>query len=262
MSERSRQLAGRSVLVTRAAGQADELIRLLEASGATVVHLPAIRFVPPPDWASLDLLIDTPEEWDWVVFTSTNGVAFFSDRVRSRGLAPAVTIRAKVVAVGAATADALRAVGIEPAAMPDRFLGTEILPLLPDDLTGVRTAIVRALEGRDELVGAIRAKGGTAHVAVAYETRSLDRLPDDIREALLLGTVDAMTFTSPSTVDSVLSHLSPEELDRVKSRAVFVSIGPTTTAALRARSIVSVAEAEQSSVEGLLAATVAALAGA
>lgn len=252
-------LRGRRVLVTRPAGQAFELVALLENAGATVIHVPAIRFEPPPSWESLDRVIDAPESWDWVVFTSTNGVAFFAGRARSRGRDPQAVSRAKVAAVGAATASALRAIGIEPDVVPARFVGTEILPLLPDKQEGVRTAVVRAVEGRHELVDALRAKGGDVHLAVAYETRGLDGLPPDIREALAAGEIDALTFTSPSTVDNVLRHLSSEEWEGVRQQSCFVSIGPTTTSALRLSGIDDVAEARESSVEGLVAAVITAL---
>jgi uroporphyrinogen-III synthase len=252
----AKPLEGRRVLVTRAAGQADELIALLEEAGADVVHLPAISFAPASDPASLDRVIDAPEAWDWIVFTSTNGVRFFAARATGKGLNPPTVIRAKVAAVGAATADALRALGVQPDAVPDRYRGTEIAALLPDHQTGVRTAVVRALEGREELIDELRARGGDVHVAIAYETHGLNRLPDHIRLALADGSIDTLTFTSPSTANNVLQHLSAEELSRLTTRASFVSIGPTTTGALRELGVDVVVEASESSVAALVRAVI------
>jgi uroporphyrinogen III methyltransferase/synthase len=243
-------LAGRRVLVTRATEQASELIRILEAAGAAVIHVPAIRLVPPPSWDSLDRLIDNP----------TNGVAFFAERSRIKGHDPSEISHARIAAVGTATADALRAHGIEPDVVPGHFRGSEISRHLPDDQTGIRTAVVRALEGRDELIDDLRAKGGEVHLAVAYETLALEALPDDARNALLAGSVAVLTFTSPSTAINVLRHLSPDELEVVKAQSKFVSIGPTTTAALHTFDVGDVVEARETSVKGLVEAIVGTIA--
>jgi len=261
MTQGGTPLRGRRVLVTRAAEQASELIARLEAAGAEVVHLPAIRFVRPPTWDSLDQVIDEPDSWDLVVFTSTNGVAFFAERCRERHFEPASRIRAKVAAVGRATADALRTAGIVPDIVPERFSGSEIAGSLPDNQTGKRTAIVRALAGRDELIEELQTRGGEVHLAVAYETKGLDELPDDLRAALVEGRIDALTFTSPSTAENVLRHLSTDDLERVVERSIFVSIGPTTTAALRALGVEGVVEADESSVRGLVRALINSLQG-
>lgn len=258
-SAADRPLAGRRVLVTRAVEQSHELIGLLESAGAEILHVPAIRFAPPPDWNALDRVVDYPSHWDWIIFTSVNGVESFLQRAREKGRDASSVGSAKVAAVGEATREALRAGGIEPDIVPPRFRAAELLPLLPDNQQGVRTAVVRALEGREELVAALRAKGGEVHVAVAYETRGLDSLPDDARCLLAGGSVDALTFTSPSTAENVLRHLSAEELAQLNARSRFVSIGPTTTAALHALGVAKVDEAAAASMSGLLDAVVAAL---
>jgi uroporphyrinogen III methyltransferase / synthase len=254
-----RPLAGRRVLVTRAVEQSRELIRLLEAAGAEVLHVPAIRFAPPPDWDSLDRVVDSPSDWDWIIFTSVNGVEFFERRAREKGRDSALTGCAKIAAVGEATRDALRARGIEPDIVPPHFRGIELLPLLPDNQEGVCTAVVRAREGREELVQTLRAKGGKVHIAVAYETRGLDSLPDDARHLIAGGSIDALSFTSPSTVENVLRHLSADELGQLKARSRFVSIGPTTTAALRALGVSEVVEATAATMSGLVDAVVDAM---
>jgi len=251
-----RPLAGRRVLVTRARAQSSELVALLEAAGAEVVHHAAIEIVPPPSWESLDAVIAAPESFQRVVFTSTNGVdAFFARAAELR--CDVMLHGAKVAAVGRATADALRAHGVEPDLVPEKFQASELLPLLDADQSGVRTAIVRALEGREVLVDELRARGGDVHVAVAYETKKAASIPDDLRAALAAGEIDALTFTSPSTVEGTLSHLSPSELSHVLASSVIASIGPVTTKALARFGAVNVVEATESTVEGLAAAVVA-----
>ncbi len=251
-------LAGRSVLVTRAEGQADELIELLSIAGANVVHIPAIRFEAPPSWQSLDHVIDSPSSWHWIIFTSTNGVEFFVSRLKERQPVPDL-VGAKIAAVGPATAGKLRAHGIVVDVVPPRFHVTEILPLLPDDQNGVRTAVIRALDGRDELIDALRGKGGEVHLAVAYATRMLDTVPAELRDVLLDGKIDALTFTSPSSAEGLLRHFSCDELTTLDQRSRFVSIGPTTTDALRHFGLASVTVASEASMQGLVGAVIQAL---
>ncbi|MGK2859164.1 MAG: uroporphyrinogen-III synthase, partial [Thermoanaerobaculia bacterium] len=244
---RERPLIGRRVLVTRAAAQSAELVRLLEAAGADVVHFAAIEIAPPPSWESLDAVIVSPDSFHWIVFTSTNGVDAYFVRARELGL-NAELRGAKVAAVGSATAEALRRHRIEPDLMPDKFQASELLPLLPTDQRGLRTAVVRALEGREVLVDELRARGGDVHIAVAYETRKAGALPGALRAALAAGEIDALTFTSPSTVEGTLSHLSPDELARVMNGSLVASIGPVTTRALARYAATNVIEAAESTV--------------
>ncbi|MBI2213489.1 MAG: uroporphyrinogen-III synthase [Acidobacteria bacterium] len=254
-----RSLAGRVVLVTRARAQSSELTRTLEELGAKVVHHAAIEIVPPPSWESLDAVIAAPGSFHRIIFTSTNGVDSLFARVAA--LRVEASLRGvKVAAVGRATADALRRHGVEPDLVPDTFQASSLLPLLEGDQRGVRSAIVRALEGREVLVDELRARGGEVHVAVAYETRKAVSLAIGARETLLAGTIDALTFTSPSTVEGTLAHLSPAEVARVASKAVVVSIGPVTTKALARFGIANVVEADEATVEGVVAAVVERLA--
>jgi uroporphyrinogen III methyltransferase/synthase len=248
-----RPLTGRRVLVTRARTQAAELVELLEASGAEVVHFAAIEIAPPPSWDSLDAVIDAPASFDWILFTSANGVeAFFA---RASALRREVSLRAqKVAAVGSATAEALRRHEVESDVVPEKFLASELLPLLPAEQDGVRTAIVRALEGREVLVDELRARGGEVHLALAYETRRAPSLPDEIRSMFACGSLDALTFTSPSTVEGTMKHLTPDEVERLARTCLFASIGPVTTKAIARYGATNVVEAEESTVAGLCAA--------
>lgn len=253
-----RPLAGRRVLVTRARAQSSELVALLEAVGAEVVCHAAIEIVFPPSWESLDAVIAAPESFQRIFFTSTNGVDAYFGRAAATGRVVSLG-NVKVAAVGRATADALRRHGVEPDLVPEKFQASELLPLLDADQRGVRSAIVRALEGREVLVDELRARGGEVHVAVAYETKKAVSIPDDVRAALAGGEIDALTFTSPSTVKGTLSHLSAAELERVVASCVIASIGPVTTQALARFGAVNVVEAAESTVEGLCTTVIRAL---
>jgi uroporphyrinogen III methyltransferase/synthase len=214
----TKPLFGKRVVVTRARDQASELKRMLEESGAQVLQFPTIRIAPPLSWESLDRAIHT--RYDWLVFTSVNGVRFFFERLYAAGKDVRALAGTKIAAVGSVTADDLRARGINPDVVPERFISTELLPLLAEDQHGVRTAVIRAEEGRDELIHELRRRGGEVDLAVAYRNVAEDVDPAE------LGEFDVVTFTSASTVDRFFEKATP-------GRALLASIGPATSDAIR-----------------------------
>jgi uroporphyrinogen III methyltransferase/synthase len=227
----SKPLFGKRIVVTRAREQASELKRMLEDSGAQVLQFPTIEIAPPQTWDSLDAAIDG--SYDWLIFTSTNGVKFFFERLFAKSEDVRSLANARVAAVGQATADDLRARGINPDVVPERFISTELLPLLAADQRGIRTAVIRAEEGRDELLTELRKRGGEVHLAVAYRTIAADYDLDELRALIANDAIDAVTFTSASTVDHFFEKLNGVERAQVLQRATIVSIGETTSTAIR-----------------------------
>ncbi|HEX7152964.1 MAG TPA: uroporphyrinogen-III C-methyltransferase [Thermoanaerobaculia bacterium] len=223
----AKPLFGKRVVVTRAREQASELKRLLEDEGAHVLQFPTIEIAPPPSWESIDRIIDD-HDYHTIIFTSPNGVKSFFSRLFDRRRDARWLHRMRVAAVGNTTAEELRANGITPDVMPERFISIELLPLLGDDQSGIRTAYIRAAEGRDELIEELRKRGGDVDLGVAYQT-----LAADIDPAELSGRIDVVTFTSASTVDNFFSRLPEEERARILSTALLASIGPTTSDAIR-----------------------------
>ena len=225
----SKPLFGKRIVVTRAREQASELKRLLEDSGAEVLQFPTIEIAPPASFDSLDKAID--EAFHWLVFTSTNGVQFFFERLFAKGKDVRALASVKIAAVGQATAEDLRRRGIAPDVVPERFISTELLPLLAMDQRGVRTAVVRAEEGRDELLDELRRRGGEVHLAIAYRTIAAEHDLTELRESI--DAIDVVTFTSASTVDNFYGKLTEDERRRVNERALIASIGPATSEAIR-----------------------------
>ncbi len=225
----SKPLFGKRIVVTRARDQASELKRLFEDSGAQVLQFPTIEITAPESLDSLDRAIDEP--FDWLIFTSTNGVQFFFERLFAKGKDVRALGSPKVAAVGQTTAEELRKRGIAPDVVPQRFISSELLPLLAEDQRGIRTAVVRAEEGRDELLDELRRRGGEVHLAVAYRTIAADYDLNDLRESI--DSIDVVTFTSASTVDNFYGKLTEDERRRVNERALIASIGSMTTDAIR-----------------------------
>jgi uroporphyrinogen III methyltransferase/synthase len=244
----SKPLFGRRVVVTRAREQASELKRLLEEAGAQVVQFPTIEIVPPPSYDSLDGVIDSTAGYQWMIFTSTNGVDAFFERLRHHGKDARALSGVMVAAVGETTANDLRARGIEPDLIPPKFQSAALLPLLAQDQRGIRTAVVRAEEGRDDLIEELRRRGGEVDLAVAYRTRAVAGDP-----AMLEG-ADAITFTSASTVDHFFEALGHNS--SVVNGAKLASIGPITSEAIRRQNRQPDAEASAATVASLRDAVV------
>ena len=235
-------LAGRSVIVTRARAQAAALAEPLEALGAEVLCFPVIATVDPEDWDSADRAIARLGDYDWVVFTSTNGVDRFLERFRVRGGSRDVLAGAQIAAVGAATAARIRRQGLEPALVPADFRAEGLIEEFQRRVAAVgagvdlrwRVLIPRALQAREILPEALRGLGCEVDVVPVYRT-ILPEPDPTVLERLRAGTVDAVTFTSGSTVRNFLQLLEAAGLEAARALhgVILASIGPVTTDVLR-----------------------------
>ncbi|HYM62138.1 MAG TPA: uroporphyrinogen-III C-methyltransferase, partial [Thermoanaerobaculia bacterium] len=229
----SRPLAGRRVVVTRSREQASTLVRLLEESGAQVVQIPTIEIAPPESFESLDRVIDDVGTYHWLIFTSTNGIKGFFDRMLTKGKDARALAGVRIAVVGEQTASELRARGISPDLVPEKFQSAALLPHLAASQEGIRTAVIRAAEGREELIGELRRRGGTVDLGVAYRTRAADFDLDELRNLIAADAIDVITFTSSSTVKHFFDKLTPAEKERLLARALLASIGPVTGETIR-----------------------------
>jgi uroporphyrinogen-III synthase len=237
-------------MVTRPAAEAPELVAPLEARGATCVLAPAIQLVRVPrgglERAVRDLL---GGGFDWVLFTSRAGVRALLEALPDRS-APAA-IPAEVAAVGEGTATALREVGIEPALVPATFTTHALSRAMPRG--SGRVLLPRADIATGELEAAVASKGWTPVRVDAYRTRLSRGLPADAARVLRAGRVDAITFTSASTVDGFIRMLEPEaRLPDPLPKAV--CIGPVTARAATDRGLTVAAVASPHTIDGLIAA--------
>jgi len=233
-----RPLLGRRIVVTRPREQAGELARLLEAEGAEVVVFPTIAIAPPPDPAALDAAVCAAASYDWVVFTSANGVRAFFDRVAALGRDVRELARARIAAIGPETAAALEARLVRPAAVPEEFRAEGLLDALAgEDLRGRRVLLPRAAGARAVLPAELGARGARVDEVVAYRAvPPPDADPGALVAALEAGRVDAVTFTSSSTARNFATLLGRDLLSRVvrPGRPVVACIGPVTADTARA----------------------------
>jgi uroporphyrinogen III methyltransferase/synthase len=155
-----------------------------------------------------------------------------------------------IAAVGESTAADLRSRGIEPDVVPQKFISTALLPLLDENQHGIRTAVIRAAQGRDELIDELRRRGGGVDLAIAYETRRVTTAAADLHD------IDIVTFTSGSTVDNFFDVL-PDA--RILDNALLASIGPTTSDAIRRHGRAPDIEAPNATITALVEAITATL---
>jgi uroporphyrinogen-III synthase len=257
-------LSGRSVVVTRAAEQSSALAEPLAALGAEVLVMPVIAVVAPESWEAADAAIERLDGYDWIVLTSTNGVDAFDGRLRLHGLRIADLAGGRVAAVGSATADRLRDLGVEPAVVPGHFRAEGLVDTLraigPE--AGPAVLIARAAEAREVLPEELRASGFTVDVVPVYRVVTVQP-PADVMERLRSGTVDAVVFASGGTARRFAEVLAEAGMDAATLLAgtVVASIGPVTTAALRELGVAVDVEAPKSTVSSLVAALADRLAG-
>jgi uroporphyrinogen III methyltransferase/synthase len=240
-------LFGRRIVVTRAREQASELRARLESLGAEVIELPSIALEP------IEFQLPDPRDYAWVVFTSANGVdAFFERGLRARGLDARALGSVRVAAIGPGTARALDRHGIRPDLVPERFVAESLLESFPTG-TG-RVLIARAETARDVLPEGLTERGYDVEVLAVYRAVPVAPDADDV-ERVRAGDVDALTFTSSSTVTNFCAAVPglPEP------QPLVVSIGPVTSATARERGLRVDAEADPHTIDGLVDALLSAL---
>ena len=236
-----RPLFGRTVVVTRAREQASGLRATLETLGAAVEELPAIVVEP------LAVTLPDLRRFAWLVLTSANGVRALFDALRAVGHDARALASLRVAVIGPGTAAALHACGVRADLVPDRYVAEALLDAFPAARPGDAVLVARAAQARDVLPDGLRARGYTVEVLSLYAIRPAPPDPD-IVTAIREGRVDAVTFTSSSTVTNFCDAVGPLERP-----PLVVSIGPITSATARERGLPVDAEADEHTVDGLVA---------
>src|SRR5882672_3974843 len=199
-------LKGRRIVVTRAREQAGDLVRALQEHGAEAVIVPVIRIQPLDNLGALRAALTGLSAYRWVVFTSQNAVQIVFDRLVAWGLTPRVFSSTSVAAIGTATADALTVRGVVPALVPAEFvaeaLAEDLIQRSGGTLTGARVLIPSAEDAREALATGLRQHGATVENIAVYRTVPVQADLSGLATDITRGRVDAVTFTSSSTVRS------------------------------------------------------------
>lgn len=251
-------LFGRTVAVTRSSEQAPALSAALRRAGALPLEFASIEIAPPKDPEALSSCVRSAGSYDWIVFTSVNGVRAFFDELQAQQADIRRLRGARVAAIGPATRDALLERGLRADAMPPEYRGEAVVEAIaaasPGGLDGMRILIPRAEVAREVLPDGLRTRGATVDVVAAY--RSIPPEPARgaaLRAAIEAGEIDVITFTSPSTVQNTLKSLGKGSLSILK-RITIASIGPITADAVRDAGLDATITASDYTVPGLVAA--------
>ena len=252
-------LAGRRILVTRAASQAGKLSDGLRALGAIPVEVPVLEIQPPLSYDALDQALRQLASYHWLILTSTNAVRAVANRAATLGLQLSAIHLPQVAAVGAATAEEARKVNLHVALVPEAYVGESLAAALAPHISGKRVLIARAAVARDVIPDALRAAGATVDVADAYRNAMPAAAPAQLRAALEQG-IDAATFTSSSSVTHLADAARAAGLVFPFAGIPAISIGPITSQTLREHNWPPAVEAAPHDIPGLIAAAVSLLA--
>jgi uroporphyrinogen III methyltransferase/synthase len=243
-------------MVTRAREQAGELVRALEELGAEVVLAPTIRVEPLTDLEPLRRALSRLADYRWTVFTSLNAVQVVLEQVSDWGVPPHVFAQTRVAAIGPATARALAAGGVRVELVPVRYVAESLVDALAtrDALGGARILIPRAATARDALPAGLRALGAEVDVIPVYRTVPALRDGPTLRQALLAGRIDVVTFTASSIVDHFVTAVGADAARSGRFRVA--AIGPVTADTARGYGMTVQIEPEQYTTAGLVEALV------
>ena len=233
------------ILVTRPRAQADSFVEGLRTAGFESVYFPVIEIRSIEDNSELDQALVQINKYDWIVFTSVNGVEVVFDRLEKYSSLP------PVAAIGPKTAEALKARGVTPDFVPEEYVAEAILPGL-GDLRGKWVLLPRAEIARKALPKAIANAGGIAHEIAVYKT--LPAQPDPEGLAALKAGVDVITFTSASSVENFVAMVRQNKLDplNLPNNPLFACIGPITEQAAREEGLVNLMIAKEYTTDGLI----------
>lgn len=225
----NRPLMGRSIVVTRAREQASELVKRLSDLGAECLECPTIKVAPPDDLKPLDKAIENLSAYDWLIFTSVNGVNFFFNRLFVNNKDVRALSNVHTAVIGPATAKRLFDFGLQSDIVPESYRAESIIKAFAGkDINGKKMLLPRAKEARPILPLELTRMGAVVDEVTAYCTRAVQDNVDLMLTRLKEKTIDLITFTSSSTVKNFHALLPPEDLESLMQGVTVASIGPIT----------------------------------
>ena len=273
-------LQGKHILVTRTREQASVLSERLRTLGAIPVEFPTIRIVPPQDWSTLDAALkrlytyddSAHPYYDWLIFTSANGVTICCERLYTLGYDPRALRNVRVATIGPATAVALARYGIHADLIPDEYIAEGVSAALIKDalnngssLAGKRVLLARAAEARKVLVTDLQQAGALVDEVAAYYTHTVasdDEQGQTVLRMLRKQQLDMLTFTSSSTVRNFMLWLqssaqtNESERQTLLSHTTIACIGPITARTARELGLHVQIEAKEFTIDGLVDALI------
>ncbi|MCX5834274.1 MAG: uroporphyrinogen-III synthase, partial [Deltaproteobacteria bacterium] len=225
-------LFGKGIVVTRPEDQAGEFAALLLEEGARVIRFPTIEIAPPESWEGLDRAIDGIESYDWIIFTSANGVRFFFSRLQEGGRDVRDLKGLGICTIGPATARVIEERGLRVDIVPDEYISEGIVAAFKGkNLKGKKILLPRAEVARDVVPEGLKKLGAAVDVVTVYRTVRSGYKKSDLQPLMDAGKVDVITFTSPSTVINFKLIMGKEI--SLPEKVKIACLGPVTAAAAK-----------------------------
>jgi uroporphyrinogen III methyltransferase/synthase len=225
-----RPLLGKRIVVTRARQQASDLVKLLSDLGAECLEFPTIEIMPAKDPEPLHQAIKNLSAYDWIVFTSVNGVIYFFEQVFAAGKDVRALSHMQTAAIGPATAEQLLAFGLTSDIVPETYRAESVVAAFKElNLKAKKILLPRAREARPVLPVELTKMEAHVDEIPAYETLNVTENAGDLVQALEDKGVDLITFTSSSTVKNFKALLPSANFQELMQGVIIASIGPITT---------------------------------
>ena len=252
-------LTDKKIIITRALEQTSEAREIFRKNGAEVFDLPSLVIGPPDDWEPLDGALKEITTFDWIIFSSANGVRNVDDRMKEIGLSLSeISENIKIAAVGRKTASLLEDMDVKVSFVPPSFVADSLVEYFPQNQKGLKLFIPRVQTGgRSILSDSFKLKGAEVTEVAAYESSCPKDIPQKTIDALNSGQIDIIAFTSSKTVKNTVSlftkHFGENWLKLIQ-KIQLVSIGPQTTISCKNLIRKPDKEASPHDLEGLLQA--------
>lgn len=251
-------LRGKTILITRAAGQSSHFREQLIEAGAQVIEMPTLVIGAPSSWEALDQAITDLSRFDWLILTSTNGVDYFFARLKLQNKNILDFPSLKIAVVGKKTAESLQDYGGTPTFIPPDFVADSLVANFPESFAGKKILFPRVESGgRDVLVKELSEQEATVIEVAAYESRCPEKITPEVLEALQNHQVDLITFTSSKTVRN-FCQLVGNVVDQLPENwlggIAIASIGPETSKTCRMILGRCTIEAKEYTIDGLVSA--------
>jgi uroporphyrinogen III methyltransferase / synthase len=224
-----RPLLGKTIVVTRAREQASDLVGQLRTLGANCLECPTIKIKPPEDSTPLENAINKITDYQWIVFTSVNGVKFFFERLSALQKDARALGHLRTAAIGPATAQKLREYGLTSDIVPESYRAESVVTAFSkESIEGIRILLPRAKEARPILPVELNKLGAHVDEIIAYQTEQDHKNVDKLMAALEAKKVDMVTFTSSSTVKNFKALFPADSFQDSIAGVTVASIGPIT----------------------------------
>lgn len=225
----NRPLLGKRIVITRAREQASDLVNHLTDLGAECLEVPTIQVIPPDDFESLDTAIENLSTYDWLIFTSVNGVNTFFDRLFAKGMDVRSLHHLQTAVIGPATSERLFNFGIKSDIIPESYRAESVVEAFDKiDTKDKKILLPRAAQARPILPVELSRMGAVVDEIIAYRTKAVYDNADFLLKQLKERKIDIITFTSSSTVKNFHALIPPKDLKSLMENVTIASIGPIT----------------------------------